>query len=193
MPVRGVVEADLGGWKFRRFQPLLDVEVWIANNDAKAFAASYASGAAEARGHLANTDIVNVFVTRYAKQDGIVRETVKLARRLAAEKGYRVDEAKLGGARVLTITGADEAWVLWPSALHVVKLGGVGRTDVPGSLVREYAARYPSKLPGGSLEGALPPGPETPADPSDPKPAYDVDNPRPDLEKYDPKAVKLPR
>lgn len=190
IPARGVVEADLGSWKFRRFQPLLDIEVWIANNPAEAFTASYTRGAAEARGHLADDDIVNVFVTRYQKPDGIVRETVKLARRLAAEKGYRVDEVKIDGVRALTIQGEAEAWVMWPAKLHVVKLGGVGRTRVPDSLVGEYTARYPSLLPGGSLEGALPPGPDDPK-PTE-QPAYDPSNPRPDLEKYDPKKVKLP-
>ncbi len=190
-PKRGVVESDLGGWKFRRFQPLLDIEVWVQDNTAEAFAASYVSAAAEARGQLQNTDIVNVFVTRYAKDDGIVRETVRLARRLAAEKGYRVDEAKIAGTRVLTIAGNDESWVLWPATLHVVKVGGVGRTEVPESLVEAYAERYASRLPGGALEGALPPGPGQ--KPASEKPAYDSANPKPDLEKYDPDAVKIPK
>ena len=189
-PTRGVVEADLGAWKFRRFQPLLDIEVWVADNTAQAFAGSYVSAAAEARGQIKNTDIVNVFVTRYAKDDGIVRETVRLARRLAAEKGYRVDEAKIAGTRALTINGNDESWVLWPAKLHVVKVGGVGRTDVPEALVEEYADRYPSQLPGGALEGALPPGPGD--KPASERPAYDPSNPKPDMEKYDPDAVKLP-
>ena len=35
-PKRGVVESDLGSWHFRRFQPVLDVEVWVENNKAEA-------------------------------------------------------------------------------------------------------------------------------------------------------------
>jgi hypothetical protein len=195
IPARGVVEADLEGWKFRRFQgPLLDVEVWVEGNRAEAFSASYITASAEARGKIADADLVNVFVTRYARPDGVVRATVKLARRLAAEGGYQVEEGKIAGTRALTIVGRGEAWVMWPSNKHVVKVGGRGRTDVPKAMVETYADRYPSQLPGGSLEGALPPGPdEAPArSKKDPKPEYDPSNPRPDVEHYDPSKVKLP-
>jgi hypothetical protein len=191
IPQRGVVEADLGSWKFRRFQPVLDVEIWVEGNQAKAYTASYVSEAAEKRGRVEDADIVNVFVTRYEREDGVVRETVKLARRLAAEQGYQVDEGKIGGARALSITGNGEAWVLWPAKKHVVKVGGRGRESVPASMVESYADRYPSQLPGGSLEGALPPGPEAKPDP-DGKPAYDPANPKPDIDKYDPDKVKIP-
>lgn len=191
IPKRGVVEADLGAWKFRRFQPVLDVEVWVDNNKAEAFTASYVSDDAEKRGHVEDKDVVNVFVTRYDKPDGVLRETVKLARRLAAEQGYQIDEAKIGGARTLTINGHGESWVIWASTNHVVKVGGRGRTDVPSGMVASYADRYPSQIPGGALEGPLPAGPD-----SGPKPvvkdAYDANNPKPDLEKYDPKKTKLP-
>ena len=191
VPKRGVVEGDLGSWKFRRFQPVLDVEVWVEGNKAEAYTASYVTESAEKRGHVEDKDIVNVFVTRYEKPDGIVRETVKLARRLAAEQGYQVDENKIGGARTLQITGNGEAWVMWPSTNYVVKVGGRGRENVPSSMVESYADRYPSKLPGGSLEGPLPAGPDSGPKPI-PKDEYDPNNPKPDIDKYDPKAVKLP-
>jgi hypothetical protein len=45
-PKRGVIEADLGSWKFSRFQPVLDVEVMIEGNRGEGFTASYASDAA---------------------------------------------------------------------------------------------------------------------------------------------------
>lgn len=193
VPARGVVEADLGSWKFRRFQgPLLDVEVWIEGNQGEAFSASYVAGEAEKRGRIEDKDLVNVIVTRYAKPDGVVRETVKLVRRLAQEKGYQVDEAKIEGVRALTITGPGEAWVMWPSTAYVVKVGGHGRTDVPASIVESYGERFPSKLPGGALEGPLPPGPdETPE--RDEREPYDPKNPRPNLDNYDPDRVKLPK
>lgn len=191
VPKRGVVESDIGSWKFRRFQPVLDVEVWVDGNKAEAFTASYVTESAEKTGKVEDKDIVNVFVTRYEREEGVVRETVKLARRLAAEQGYQVDEKKFDGSRTLTITGNGEAWVMWPSKKHVVKVGGRGRENVPSSMVERYADRYPSKLPGGSLEGPLPPGPD-----SGPKPVakdpYDPKNPKPDLDNYDPKKVKLP-
>jgi len=44
-----------------------------------------------------------VFVTRYATTDGVIRATVKFARRLAQEGGYQVEEDKIAGARTLTI------------------------------------------------------------------------------------------
>ncbi len=192
VPKRGVVEADLGSWKFRRFQgPLLDVEVWIDGNKGEAYSASYITSEADKRGRIEDKDLVNVTVTRYEKPDGVVRETVKLVRRLAAEKGYQVDEQKIEGVRALTITGPAEAWVMWPSTTHVVKVGGQGRTDVPSSMVESYGERFPSKLPGGSLEGPLPPGPED-LPKKDGKDAYDPDAPKPNLDNYDPDKVKIP-
>jgi hypothetical protein len=191
IPKRGVVEGDLGSWKFRRFQPLLDVEVWVENNKAEAYTASYVADTAEKRGHVEDKDVVSVFVTRYERPDGVVRETVKFARRLASEGGYQVDEDKIGGARALTINGRGESWVMWAANKHVVKVGGRGRDDVPTSVVESYADRYPSLLPGGSLEGPLPPGPDN-MGPRPDNPEYDPSNPRPDLDKYDPKKSKLP-
>lgn len=190
-PKRGVVEADLGAWKFRRFQPVLDVEVWVEGNPAQAYTASYVTDEAEKKGHVEDKDVVNVFVTRYEKPDGVVRETVKLARRLASEGGYHVDEDKVGGVRALTINGHGEAWVMWAATRHVVKVGGRGRETVPDSVVKSYGERYPSQLPGGALEGPLPPGPDNPVKKEE-QPEYDPNNPRPDLEKYDPKKSKLP-
>jgi hypothetical protein len=194
IPKRGVVESDLGSWKFRRFQgPLLDVEVWVEGNKAEAYSASYITADAEKRGHIDDKDLVNVFVTRYATADGVVRATVKLARRLAQDGGYQVEEDKIAGARTLTITGRGEAWVMWPSNQHVVKVGGRGRSDVPAAMVASYVDRYPSQLPGGALEGPLPPGrDEPPARSKVEKPEYDSTNPRPDVEHYDPSKVKLP-
>jgi len=195
VPKRLVVESDLGGWKFRRFQgPLLDVEVWVDGNKAEAYSASYITTEAESRGRIEDKDLVNVIVTRYASPEGVVRATVKLARRLAQEGGYQVEEDKIGGARALTITGRGEAWVIWPSTKHVIRVGGRGRSDVPRSMIEPYADRYPSQLPGGSLEGALPPGPDDAPARSKKvdKPEYDSTNPHPDVEHYDPNKVKIP-
>ncbi len=192
LPRRGVLEADLGSWKFRRFQgPQLDIEVWVEGNRGEAFSASYITADAEKTGKVRDRDIVNVSVTRYERDDGVLRATVKLARRLAAENGYQVEEGKIAGTRALTIRGTGEIWVMWPSTSHVVKVGGRGREDVPKAMVERYADRYPSKLPGGALEGPLPPGPdEVPK--AEPKDAYDPKNPRPDLDNYDGSRVKLP-
>jgi hypothetical protein len=192
LPKRGVVEGDLGAWKFRRFQgPLLDIEVWVEGNRGEAYSASYVTAEAEKSGRVRDSDIVNVSVTRYERDEGVVRATVKLARRLAAENGYQVEEGKIAGTRALTIKGSSEVWVMWPSTSHVVKVGGRGRDDVPKAMVEKYADRYPSELPGGALEGPLPPGPdETPK--ALPKDEYDPKHPKPNLDNYDPNRVKIP-
>src|SRR6185436_5858437 len=128
LPKRGVLETDVGSWKFRRFQgPLLDIEVWVDGNRGEAFSASYITADAEKTGKIRDADIVNVSVTRYERDAGVLRATVKLARRLAAENGYQVEEGKIGGTRALTIKGTGEVWVMWPSTSHVVKVGGRGR------------------------------------------------------------------
>jgi len=193
VPRRGVVEGDLDGWKFRRFQgPLLDVEVWIEGNKGIAHSASYITEEAEKRGQIGEKDLVNVTVTQYEKDDGVVRETVRFARRLAAEKGYQVEEDKISGVRVLAITGPAEAWVMWPAKNYVVKIGGQGRTNVPEGIVSDYGDRFASRLPGGALEGALPAGPDTAPAKVNPKEEYDPSNPRPDIDNYDPDKVQLP-
>ncbi len=207
VPRRGVVEGDVGGWKFRRFQPVLDVEVWVEGNEAEAFTASYVRDEAERRGRIEDRDVVSVFVTRYQLDRGVLRETVKLARRLAQESGYVVDEGKIGGVRAVTIVGHGEAWVMWAAGKHVVKVGGRGRDDVPSGVVESYGDRYPSVMPGSVLEGPLPsagagskdgdgdanesrkgkPAAAPEREKQDPKKPYDPKNPRPDWDGYDPK------
>jgi hypothetical protein len=193
IPKRGVVESDLGSWKFRRFQgPLLDVEVWIEGNKGIAHSASYITAESEKRGQITDKDLVNVTVTKYEKDDGIIRETVRFARRLASEKGYQVEEDKVEGVRLLQIKGPGEAWVMWPARGYVVKIGGQGRTNVPEGLIEDYGDRFASRLPGGSLEGPLPPGPAELPKKGDEKEPYDPKNPHPDLDHYDPNKVKIP-
>lgn len=194
VPRRGVVEADVGSWKFRRFQPVLDVEVWVPDNKAEAFTASYVSDPAERRGRIEDRDVVNVFVTRYERTAGVLRETVKLARRLAQESGYSIDEGKVGGVRSVSILGHGEAWIMWASGNYVVKVGGRGREDVPSSMVEYYGERYPSSLPGSVLEGPLPPASGSGQTKPPPRTPYDPGNPSPDWEEYDPqKPLPKPR
>jgi hypothetical protein len=156
-PRRGVVEADVGDWKFRRYQEVLDVEVWVDGNPGVAYTATYARGEAERRSRLTDEDIATAAVTRYDRDDGVVRETVKFVRRLAEDGGYQVEEARMAGIRVVLITGHGETWAMWAAPRHVVKIGGHGRDSVPAQLVGRYADRYPSQLTGGVLDGPLPP------------------------------------
>jgi hypothetical protein len=187
VPKRGVVETDIGSWKFRRFQPVLDVEVWVADNTAEAFTASYVLDAAEKRGTINDDDLANVFVTRYQNADGVLRETVRFARRLAKEQGYQIDEEKIDGVRVFKITGNGEIWAMWAAKSYVVKIGGRGRKNLPRDLVEAYGDRYHSRLSSGMLEGPLPPGPEVKPATGSGGEKYDENNPKPDWENYDSK------
>jgi hypothetical protein len=183
-PPRGVVERDVGDWKFRRYQEVLDVEVWVDGNRGVAYTATYARGNAEKINKLTDADIATASVTRYDNDEGVLRETVKFVRRLAQEAGYEVEEKKLGGVRVVLITGHDEAWAMWAAPKHVVKIGGHHRADVPAQLISTYGERYPSKLGTDVLEGPLPPGPaEKPAPEEEEPEPYDSDNPTPDWDK----------
>lgn len=189
-PRRGVIEVDVGDWKFRRYQEVLDVEVWVEGNRGVAYTATYARGAAEQVNRLTDDDIATAFVTRYDSDEGVLRETVKFIRRLAQESGYQVEERKLGGVRVVVINGHGEAWAIWAAPKHVVKIGGHGRDNVPESLVESYGDRYPSRLGDNVLEGPLPAGPEDAPAPDENEP-YDPDDPRPDWQ--DPKDIKRPK
>ncbi len=159
-PKRGVIESDVDNWGFRRYQSVLDIEVWVAKNEAVAHTASYARKTSEKKGRIADKDVINAFVTRYEKRRGIRRALVVFAHRLAQQSGYKVEEKKRSGVRVFQVVGPSERWVFWSSKGHVVKLGGPGVTSIPGDLIDAYAERYPSNLKSGSLEGPLPDEPE---------------------------------
>jgi hypothetical protein len=187
-PKRGVAETAIAGWEFGRFQEMLDVEVWVPENKGVSYAGSYVKGAAARAGRLGDDEVVSVIVTRYTKDDGVLRATVKFLRRLAQEAGYDVEEDKIEGVRLVKIAGNGELWAMWAAKGHVVKVGGRNRTGVPGDLIGWYGARYPSAMPSGALEGPLPAGHD--------EPAAAPDGPRdpdaPDWEGYDPKKVTPP-
>ncbi len=179
-PKRGVIEGSVSSWRFRRYQAVLDVEVWVPNNRAAAHTASYVKHSAEKRGAIGENDVVNVFVTRYKSDDGILRALVKFVRRLAQESAYVVEEKKLGGTRVLVVSGAGELWALWAARRHVIKVGGRGLRSIPESIVEAYDDRYPSTLKVGILDGPLPPGPDEEQPKEAPEEPFDPDHPRPD-------------
>ncbi len=146
IPARGVIETNVGDWEFRRYQRVLDVEVWIPGNPAVAHTASYVFRDAARRGDVARSDVVSAFVTRYEHDRDIEDAVAAFSRRLASEPGYSVEVGEVSGGRAAYIRGTGEAWVLWASEVHVVKLGGRGRDEVPGNLVGAYAEHYPSTL-----------------------------------------------
>ena len=192
-PAKGVIEADIDAWQFRRFQEVLDVEVWVPGNHASAYTASYVRGEAEQRGRIEDKDIANAFVTRYARNVGILREVMKFVRRLAQDGGYTVEETSIEGVRVVLIEGHGETWALWSAPRHVVKIWGRNIAKVPGDLVEAYGERYPSTLVGDVLEGPLPPGAAPPRDDKGDEVPADPDSPQPDWDKYKPGSAKTPQ
>lgn len=178
-PQRGVLENDIGSWNYRRYQQLLDVEVWVVKNKAVAYTASYVRESAEREGQVGDRDVVSAFITRYESNKGLLRSLVKFVRRLAQDSGYDVEERSKGGVWLIWIAGNNEAWALWASNQHIVKLGGRGITDVPEDLIEAYGDRYPSRIREGLLDGPLPAGDDF-GEPKDGDPEYDPDNPTPD-------------
>jgi hypothetical protein len=167
-PTRRVIEADVGGWHFRRYQRTVDVEVYVEGNPATAHTASYARVEAEKAGRLREGDVASVFVTEYQRDQDVARALVRFARRLAKEAGYAVEETVLGGLRVFRVVGHGEAWAFWSSGRFVVKVGGRGLEKVPAGIVSEYGRRYPSRIKDGALDEPSAPEPSvgTPAKPS---------------------------
>jgi hypothetical protein len=82
-PTRRVIESDVGGWHFRRYQRTVDVEVYVQDNPAVAHTASYARVEAEKAGRLTEGDVASVFVTEYAHDDAVAPTLVRFARRLS--------------------------------------------------------------------------------------------------------------
>ncbi len=154
-PERRVIESDLDGWHFRRYQRTVDVEVYVAKNPAVAHTASYARVDAEKSGRLQEGDVASVFVTEYERDENVGGSLVRFARRLAQEAGYVVEETELGGQRVFRVIGHGEAWAFWSSGRFVVKVGGRGLDKIPSGIVTEYGRRYPSRVKDGALEEPL--------------------------------------
>ncbi len=176
-PKRGVIESDVENWGFRRYQSVLDVEVWVSKNRAVAHTASYARKTSEKKGRIDDKDVINAFVTRYKEKRGVRRALVVFARRLAQQSGYKVEEKKISGVRLFEVKGPNERWVFWAAKKHVIKLGGRGVKSIPTDLIDAYAERYPSRIKSGSLEGPLPEGP---VEPNVETEEFDPENPRPE-------------
>lgn len=185
-PERGVLENNVTSWRFRRYQKLLDVEIWVPGNPAVGHTATYVLKDAEREGRIGQETMASAFVTRYEQDRGVLRALLELSQRLKNEAGYDVEVQSSGGILVISITGQGESWALWYSAGHVIKVGGRGLETVPEALVEAYGERYPSRLTGDVLDRPLPPedsgadGAEDGAEAG----AYDADNPSPDWDSY---------
>jgi hypothetical protein len=192
-PERGVLESNITSWRFRRYQKLLDVEIWVPGNPAVGYTATYVRKDAERENRVRQEAIASAFVTRYEQDRGVLRAMLELAQRLENDAGYDVEVQSPGDVLVISITGKGESWALWYSAGHVIKIGGRGLPSVPEELVEAYGERYPSRLTSDVLDRPLPPEDIVPAgEEAGDGPAYDPDNPTPDWESYQSGAAAQP-
>jgi hypothetical protein len=153
LPPRYVLEKDLGSYKFRRYQQVLDVEIPIDGNEAVGHTATYVRGGQTIR-------VAPVFVTAYQKGAGL---TESVRQSLRSMQAYTFDITKQSGAYVYRMRGeGGDNWLLWVSGKHVVKLGAPeGEKDVPEELLESYLDQYPSDLDenGKAKNGAQSAGP----------------------------------
>jgi hypothetical protein len=192
-PERGVLESNITSWRFRRYQKLLDVEIWVPGNRAVGHTATYVRKDAERENRVRQETIASVFVTRYEQDRGVLRAMLELVQRLKNDSGYDVEVQSPGDVLVISITGKGESWALWHSAGHVIKIGGRGLPAVPEELVEAYGERYPSRLTSDVLDKPLPPEDTVPEGAEAGEgPAYDPDNPTPDWDAYQSGAAAQP-
>jgi hypothetical protein len=165
LPARFVIERDLGGYRYRRYQETLEAELPIAGNRAHGHTAAYMRRAARGPGVAA----ITAFVTVYERP---LRLTETLRAELAALPGFELHTESIAGhyAWVLGSNSESEAsfWI-WSSGQYVVKLGAPAGLRVPDAIADAYAALYPSDLDsfGHAREGAASGGTEPDAEDAD--------------------------
>lgn len=142
IPTRFVLERDLGGWSYRRYQRVLDVEVPIEGNAAVGHTATYVQRASRTSDSV---PFASVFVTVYGEPRGLSAEVRRVMRSLAS---YDAEVRAYGGGHVWYLdAGEGDRWALWVSGPHVVKVGAGGELErVPEELVATYMGIYPSDL-----------------------------------------------
>lgn len=154
-PPRYVIERDIGPYKFRRYQQVLDVEIALPGDEAVGHTATYVRGGKSVL-------VAPVFITVYQRAAGLT-ETVR--QRLRSMQGYSFDIVELSGENVYRMRGEGEggdSWLLWVSGAQLVKLGAPdGESEVPEELRELYLERYPSDLDakGKAKEGSASAGP----------------------------------
>jgi hypothetical protein len=138
LPPRYVLEKDLEGFKFRRYQQVLDVELEFEGNPAVGHTATYVRGGK-------TVHVAPVFITVYQRGAGLA-EGVR--QRLRNMLGYTFDITKTHGEYVYRMRGdSKDSWLLWLSGRQLVKLGAPdGESEVPEPLIDAYLEAYPSDL-----------------------------------------------
>jgi hypothetical protein len=153
IPVRYVLERDIGDFQYRRYQKVLDVEFPVEGNAGVGHTASYVR-----RGHTEEVAFATAFVTVYEKPASLVAE---VRDRLDTLGTYEVTVGELSGGRVFWLDGGDDRWALWVSGRYVVKLGAPRGEEIPNNIASDYMGIYPSDLDehGRAKDGAASAGP----------------------------------
>ena len=138
LPNRYVVERDIDGLEYRRYQKVLDVEFPVENNPGVGHTASYVR-----RGGDQEVRFATAFVTVYRRPAGLVAE---VRARLDTLGTYDIEVAELAGENVWMLDGGGDKWSVWVSGRHVIKLGAPRGEDIPEDLAEEYLDLYPSDL-----------------------------------------------
>ena len=148
LPARYVVEQDVGDFRYRRYQKVLDVEFPVEGNAAVGHTASYVR-----RDHGDEVVFATAFVTVYERPRALVAE---VRDRLEGLGTYEIRVRELAGEHVWWLDGGSDSWALWVSGRHLVKLGAPRGEEIPEDLADAYTGLYPSDLDerGRAEEGA---------------------------------------
>ena len=138
LPARYVIEQDLQGYAFRRYQSSLDIDVPVEANSAQGYSAAYLHRAGK------RVDIVTAFVTVYERPGSL---TAEVRQSLNVLPGYKLQTEEHFGQYVWVLrAGSEPQYVVWPCGRFLVKLGAKTLPELPEELAEAYAALYPSDL-----------------------------------------------
>jgi hypothetical protein len=139
LPARYVIERDIDGLVYRRYQKTLDIELAVEGNEATGHTATYLR-----RGSGKRVAVATAFVTVYERAASL---TAEVRERLMALERYKLTVQKLGGRYAWMLdAGPSERWALWVSGRHLIKLGAPQDEAIPEALADAYMNIYPSDL-----------------------------------------------
>lgn len=139
IPPREVLERDVGDFRYRRYQHVLDVEFPVEGNAAEGHTATYVR-----RGSRDETAVATAFVTHYAHAASLTADIGDVVRTLST---YTTSVADVGPGYAWRLDGpAGDKWILWVSGHRVVKLGAPPGEDIPEDLLDVYMDIFPSDL-----------------------------------------------
>jgi hypothetical protein len=133
-----VIEHDLDGYAYRRYQKSFDIEIPVADNPATGHTAAYLLRSDD------DVAVYTAFVTVYAHAASLAAE---VRGGLTRMPGYTLAPGELAGQNVWLVTSNDpERFCVWPSGPYLVKLGAPKSAPFPDAIAQAYASLYPSDL-----------------------------------------------